>query len=180
VTTTYVDRLYDEFTALLKHLEGSGEVSLISSVDENFKKSLLLAAASLFEAEITAAVLNYYHEVVDGNTLIPSIVKIKAVTRQYHTWFAWERNNANQFIALFGDDFKLYMKNFIEENELEIPIRNFMEIGRDRNRLVHENFASFSLEKTAEEIFNSYRSAYQFVRLVPKALKYCTCSTTAG
>ena len=29
--------------------------------------------------------------------MIPSLVKNKAVSRQYHTWFDWNSNNANAF-----------------------------------------------------------------------------------
>ena len=38
-----------------------------------------------------------------------------------------------------------------------------MEIGRDRNRMVHDDFGSFSLEKTSEEIYETYRIGSRFV-----------------
>ena len=47
----------------------------------------------------------------------------------------------------------------------------FMEIGRDRNRLVHQNFGSFSLEKTSSEIYDAFRLATKFVDWFPDALR---------
>jgi hypothetical protein len=50
-------------------------------------------------------------------------------------------------------------------------ILDFLEIGRERNRLVHQDYGTFFLEKSAEEIFGSYASAMVFVDFVPKALR---------
>ena len=50
-------------------------------------------------------------------------------------------------------------------------ISAFLEIGRERNRLVHQDYGSFFLEKSAEEIFGLYVSAMVFVDFVPKALR---------
>ena len=55
--------------------------------------------------------------------------------------------------------------------DLENSIGAFIEIGRDRNRLVHENFASFSLEKTSKEIYGLYRSALKFVDWFPVEIR---------
>jgi len=93
-------------------------------------------------------------------------------SRQYHTWFDWTRNNANTFFAMFGDGFKGHMAKVIDGDEnLAKSISDFMEIGRERNRLVHQDYGSFFLEKTAEEIFASYASALLFVEFIPKALR---------
>ena len=35
------------------------------------------------------------------------------------------------------------------EAQLDESIRAFLEIGRERNRLVHQNYGMFTLEKTA-------------------------------
>jgi hypothetical protein len=45
-----------------------------------------------------------------------------------------------------------------------------MELGAERNRLVHTDFGSFSLEKTSEEIYDLYKKALKFVESFPTLL----------
>ena len=73
------------------------------------------------------------------------------------------------------------MKKKVEDDEeLSDAIRAFLEIGNDRNRLVHQDFGSFFLEKTAEEIYSRYRSAIKFVDAVPEALSEFTEMPVGG
>jgi RiboL-PSP-HEPN len=169
---TVVDKLYGEFLALVQMMDRYGAVSFRNTLNDNFRKAILLCAASHFEFKITSDVIDYCVEISSGNSLVPSLVKNKAVSRQYHTWFDWNRSNANTFFAMFGDDFKSHMSSLIEADQnLVKSISDFMEIGRERNRLVHQDYGSFFLEKTAEEIFASCASALVFVEFIPKALR---------
>jgi len=174
-TETIVDRYYADFAALVTHLDAVGEVSLRSVVEANFRKVLLLAAASYFEWLITQNILDFVGQFSNNNGAIVELVKNQAVSRQFHSLFAWDANNANKFYACFGEDFKVFMKAGIDaDKELESCVRAFMEIGRERNRLVHTDFGSFSLEKTAEEIYQLYKNAFRFVELIPVKLhEYC-------
>ena len=52
-----------------------------------------------------------------------------------------------------------------------IPSAHSNELGRERNRLVHQNFGVVPLEKTTEEIHELYRRALLFVESVPAALR---------
>jgi len=175
---TVVEAFYGEFVAIVQLLDRYGAVSFRNTVNDNFRKTLLLCAASHFEHRITSDVISFCSEVTKGNSLIPALVKSRAVARQYHTWFSWNANNANAFFASFGDEFRDYMVKRVENNdELARSIRDFMEIGRDRNRLVHQDFGNFTLEKTAEEIFALYASAIVFVELIPKLLREYSSST---
>jgi predicted DNA-binding antitoxin AbrB/MazE fold protein len=47
--------------------------------------------------------------------------------------------------------------------DLGKSVRAFLELGQQRNRLVHQNFASFALEKTSDEIFALYTEALPFI-----------------
>lgn len=175
--SSIVERLHSEFRDLLVVLDDASEISLRSTADENFRKALLLAASSYFERIITGSVLSFVSSVSNGNPLVTNLVRNKAVSRQYHTWFNWDGKNANQFYGLFGKEFKTHMENRIDEDDdLDQAVRAFLEIGRDRNRLVHQDFGAFTLEKTSEEIFQLYRKAKQFVDEIPKALQTYTQS----
>jgi hypothetical protein len=70
---------------------------------------------------------------------------------------------------MFGDDFRSHMVEVVKlDQNMAKSISDFLEIGRERNRLVHQDYGSFFLEKSAEEIFGSYVSAMVFVDFVPK------------
>jgi hypothetical protein len=169
---TVVDRLHEDFAGLLAVLDGAGEVSLRTVADENFRKSLLLAAASYFERRMTESVLTFVEEATNRNGLIAALVRNKAVSRQYHTWFEWKGSNANSFFGLFGNGFRDFMKARIRrDGELNDSVRAFLELGRERNRLVHQDFGAVPLEKTTEEIHALYRRAMLFVETVPTALR---------
>lgn len=172
VPATVVDLLHENFAGLLGVLDEAGEVSLRAVADENFRKSLLLAAASYFERRMTETVLSFVGDATNGNVLVAALVRNKAVSRQYHTWFQWDTGNANSFFGLFGNDFRDFMKRRIKDDVgLDDSVRAFLEIGRERNRLVHQDFGAFTLEKTTEEIHALYRRAMRFVEAVPGALR---------
>ena len=169
---TVVDRLHRDFAGLLAVLDEAGEVSLRSVADENFRKSLVLAAASYFERRMMEAVLTFVEDATNRNALVAALVRNKAVSRQYHTWFEWKGNNANSFFGLFGNDFRDFMKARIRgDGDLDDSVRAFLELGRERNRLVHQDFGAVPLEKTTEEIHALYRRATLFVASVPAALR---------
>ena len=99
-----------------------------------------------------------------GCEVVMEFVRNKAVERQFHTYFQWNERNTNSFFGLFGEGFKSYMIRRVKEDEdYEQAMRAFLELGNDRNRLIHQNFGTFTLEKTSEEIFAHYKKAYLFV-----------------
>jgi hypothetical protein len=171
MSATVVDRLHSEFTDLVSVLDSAGEPSLRSVAEDNLRKSLLMAAASFFERRMSEAVLAFVAAVTADGHVLTWLVKNKAVSRQYHTWFDWERKNANSFFGLFGADFQECMKKCVSDDaELKTSIEAFLEVGRERNRLVHQDFGSFTLEKTADEIYTLYSTAMKFVEWFPTAI----------
>lgn len=171
--STPVDRLYNESTLVIRAL-GNSEPSLAIAAGDNFRKALVLAAASYFEHRVSTCVLEFVRERTDGSNLVMAFVKNKAISRQYHTWFKWEDRNANQFFGLFGSEFKQMMSERIKaSDDLGVSIRAFLEVGNERNKLVHQDFASFALEKTLDEIYALYRQALLFVDDLAKHLREC-------
>ncbi len=171
--TTVVDRLFIELTELKQILKDRGEISLYSSADENFKKSLLLAAASYFDYRLRHLLLLFFAKHTPGSTVVSEFAKNTVInSRQYHSLFEWETKNANKFYRLFGDGFKTFMR----KRETDLPkftesVEAFLEIGRDRNRLVHQNFAAYVLEKDASEIYEIYKKAQPFVEDLSSCLE---------
>ena len=172
MSTTGVDTLHNEFSALISLLDAQMEPSLRAIVESNFRKSLLLAAASYFESRMIVCVMTFAEEVAGQGSMLVEFVRVKGVDRQYHAWFDWGENNATKFFALFGAEFKSFMKAKLRaDGPLEKAVSSFLEIGRDRNRLVHGDFASFSLEKTTDDIYASYKSGLGFVEAMPALLR---------
>lgn len=159
-----VESLYNQTNELNEYLLNSGEPSLKSTADSNLRKSILLASASFFEKEIVDSILIYVQKISSDNKKVVSFVKNKALTRQYHTLFNWNDKNCNSFLSLFGDDFKNGFKKLIENNkDLDDAVKAFLEIGAERNRLVHQDFGQYSLEKTSKEIFELHKKATYFL-----------------
>jgi hypothetical protein len=168
---TAIDRLFVESTEITKALQASSEMSLQIAASDNFRKALLLAAASYFEHRICNHVLEFVNLRSGGSVLISSFVRNKAIARQYHSWFEWEGKNANKFFALFGPDFRALMSKRINESEsLKSSVAAFLEVGNERNKLVHQDYATFAFEKTLDEVYRLYKEALPFVELVPAAL----------
>ena len=169
---TIVDRLYSDFKQLVEHLNKSVEPSLCSAAEDNFRKSLLLAAASYFEDRLTAELVSFVGRASNRNILVTEFVRIRAISRQYFSLFEWEAGNANKFFSCFGNAFSTFMKAEVKaDDELAKAIKAFIEIGLERNRLVHQNFGTFTLEKTAEEIFTLYQTASAFIDVIPVKLQ---------
>jgi hypothetical protein len=169
-----VDRIHKEFTDLIEFLQKNGEISLQSAADDTFRKVLTISAASYFEHTLTGIVMEFV-ESAAPEALVTSLVRNKAVNRQYHTWFKWDLKNANQFFSMFGDEFKEHMGALVRGSAaLDTAIKAFLEIGEGRNRLAHENFAAFVMEKTADEIFKLYQDALLFVDSVRTELRSCS------
>ena len=116
MAVTVVDRLHEEVKGILSVLGGSEEYELRSAADDHLKKSLLMAAASHFERSLTEAVMDFAEEAYGTDHVLPKLIRNKAVTRQYHTWFDWQARNANRFFGLFGDDFKKHVSSKIADS----------------------------------------------------------------
>ena len=81
----------------------------------------------------------------------------------------WE--NCNSFIGLFGEDFKKYFAEKVKADEsLEQSIKCFLEIGSERNRMVHQDFGQYTLEKTSDEILLLHRQAKNFLEVLTVSL----------
>ncbi|WP_352665127.1 HEPN domain-containing protein [Mesorhizobium sp. M0166] len=140
-----VDTIYEEFVATYDVLGRAGEISLQNSLDGNSRKSILLSAASYFENAL-ANIVEEFARNSSANTMVGDLIKARVISRQYHTWFDWDKNNANKFYQMFGDVFREHMTSLVRNRvQFDEAAKAFLEIGRDRNRLVHQDFGSFDL-----------------------------------
>jgi hypothetical protein len=162
-----VDQIYQENLELLEFLKENNEVSFMAQFNTVSTKTLLLSAASYFEHEICKIIQDFIERKTQGNECIVSIVKQKVIERQYHTYFSWKdwnTGNVNTFLRLFGETFQQRRSSEIKADiKLKSAVIAFLELGNERNKLVHQNFADYSIEKTAEEVYELYQKATLFI-----------------
>ena len=163
--------MYEEYIAVIEHLE-SAPPAIQVAVEEGLRKGLLLAAASYFEQRVTEILVEFARDSSSGNERLVEFVNRQALSRRYHTMFNWSGRNINQFWGLFGQSFRSSMAERVRgDAELDGGIRSFLELGNERNQLVHEDYGSFPLEKTSGQIYESYRSALRFIDALPALLR---------
>jgi len=172
-----VRRLHEEFQAVCLVLKEQEETSLEVSMRAQWSKAIVLASASFFERELCSCILE---TVPAAFPLLKEFVQRQALSRRYHTLFSWDAKNANSFFGLFGPDFADRAKSAVSEDpELQSAVRAFLGLGQQRNAMVHGDFASFSLDATAEEVFSKFEAAQRFVSWVAGRLRETQPSAAA-
>lgn len=168
------DRVTQQFAdseELYNYCFQNGEITFSSYIDDAYKKILILSAASFFEKVITESIKGFSKKLCPYDQRITSFIENKALKRQYHQLFNWEANNTNKFWSLFGDDLKSFVREYIKDHpDLEIAEKNFIDLGEQRNLLVHKNFAEFDVNVTRNDIYKKYCSAKVFVEFVSDVL----------
>jgi hypothetical protein len=103
--------------------------------------------------------------------MVKSLVKSKVIERQYHTYFDWKNRSANSFYKLFGGEFADSIKLKIKsDDKLKESEKAFLEIGSERNLLVHENFLGYQLNKTVDEILELFKKACDYISFLKDVL----------
>ena len=169
---TAEERLKDELDELMRFLLRS-EPSLATSASATLTKALVLAGASEIEVDVQQHIVDYYVEISGEDAAhAAAFVEKKAVKRQYHTYFDWDKPSANPFFALFGPVFSVRLKAQMKaDEEFATSVRAFLQIGSLRNQIVHQNFAAFTLELTPDEVHAMCVSARLFVDRLPAILR---------
>lgn len=166
-----LDSYFDERVEIARLLEEAAEPSLLNVYQTDLPKVLVLAVASRFERDVVDHIETFFTETSQHDSA-SIFVKKKALNRQYHQLFEWDRNTATSFTGLFGPDCTENFKIQVKENEwLETAVQDFMYLGRTRNQLVHMDLASFSVALTPAEVQSKYLSAARFVAVIPHVIR---------
>jgi hypothetical protein len=170
--TNAVDEFYANYIELV-NLIPSRNLSLQNWAHENFRRVLVLAMANYLENEITN-LLKEFSRTKSGNEPLRSFVRNKAIERQYHTYFDWKGHNANRFFSLFGKDFAEQASSEVKQYPaLDEAIKAFLEIGKTRNTLIHENLHVVDIgNKTAKEFYDLFNKSLNFITFMKRNLVY--------
>jgi RiboL-PSP-HEPN len=167
---TEVERVFGELDALRSLLENSKDLSARSNFESLAAKSLLLSAASFFERHICDMIMDCAK--TNGTPLpVAEFMWRQALSRKYHTMFDWKVSNLNKFFALFGESAKQSLMDAALQDGAKKSIDAFIYINNQRNNLVHQNYATYSLEATFQEIWDKYQEAAKFCTWFDQKLK---------
>ena len=165
-----IESLIERHKEISHFLDDHKEITLRDYADGEFRKVLVLSIASFFEQQITDAVASLAAST--NSKPVENLIRRKANSRQYHTYFNWEGKNANAFLGLFGDEFKDEVGQEIRSNpSLDEGCKSFLQLGLERNSLVHSNFASAPMDRTLEEIQDSFGKALDFIDYLSKRIQ---------
>lgn len=158
-----IQKFINNYHELYDFLMLQGMVSESIEVNNHYRKILLLSCASYYESQITDIIQKFVKKYSEDDRVF-DFINNKAIQRQYHTLFDWKSSNINSFLGLFGTDFKQKIVNEIKaDNNLQECIDAFLTIGDERNKMVHENFLEYKLEKTFEEIVSLHNKATSLI-----------------
>lgn len=165
-----IHNLLNDYEELKKFLLENNQITFEFFQTEIFRKYLLISCASLFENQIQLIIVELSEKHSDSKTIV-SLIKAKAIERQYHTYFDWKNKSANSFYKLFGNDFAEKMKTKIKSDEnIKEAEKAFLELGSERNLLVHENFLNYPLNKTVAEISELFTKATRYIEFIREEL----------
>lgn len=158
-----IQTFIDDYNELHSFLFDNGKISESITISDHYRKILLLSCASYYEAKIIEIIKTFIENKASDDR-ITSFVTAKAIERQYHTYFDWDSSNINRFLSMFGSDFKEQVSAEIKANKkLEEQVKAFISIGAERNKMVHNNFLEYTLNKTFDEIIELYDKANLFI-----------------
>ena len=124
---TVIDSIVAENILLTSYLESAEEWSMRSNVDGSFRKVLLMSAASYFEFHICSNIVQIFSDKTNGWEPVSAFTKNKGISRQFHSFFNWERRNANSFFALFGPGFKQRRESQVKNDPTpESSVKSFL------------------------------------------------------
>ena len=177
LTSPRIEELWRDQQALTEYLSSRAEGTLSGRVDEVFTKTLIIAAASFFETELTDMIVALFRRPLEDFDELVEFVKNFAMRRRYFQLFDWGTEgrpapNANHFYRLFGNDFTAFMQRRIQEDDgLANSISAFLEIGNMRNYIVHNDYADVTINRTGKEVYNLYTDAMKFLYEFPQAVR---------
>jgi len=166
-----IQKFIEDYKNLNNFLISNGQISSSVDINEHYRKILLLSCASYYETQIID-ILKAFVKLNSNDDRIFSFMNNKAIQRQYYTYFDWDQtNNINKFLGMFGEEFKTTISNEIKSNnDLALQVKAFLEIGSERNKMVHRNFLEYKLDKTFDEITELHNKAQLFIEYIRQKL----------
>lgn len=160
-----VDLVFTEYTELIEAV-GTKSPSTLTALNRVYPKHILIAAASSLEEQVKVQILPDLFERY-GNSAIREFIATNVLKRGYHSLFDWNANTASKLFSAFGSEAKDRSKEYSRMNStFSEGQQAFMQLGRLRNELVHNDYASRSVSVTPDDVHDMYLKAREFINLI--------------
>jgi hypothetical protein len=160
-----VERIHQDLLAIKVVVGTTSDISAIAAYGEHSAKTLLLAGASYFERRVTATI-QIYVDRATGSGALKHFAYHQAVDRKFFSLFDFSPDvkTINSFLSKFGPNFASWAKSdFLKQGIDKDAQIAFLDFCRLRNSLVHNNYATFSINKTLAEVKSAFDGASKLV-----------------
>ncbi len=196
----YVEKVYSNFSAILKHLSklkpqgvDEDEDSIIQgrgNFETHGRKFIIIMAASYYEKIVMEILETYISKIEDK---FAKNLSLKLIKEKYSSLFNFdidkfyypEGDNGQEkrkaivgkiytFLKKFGEDFNRYCEKEINKDaELEQAIEYFLTINCWRNGLVHGRYDEDFIKRLPrmESIHEQFLESKKFIDWLPKVLE---------
>lgn len=165
-----VASLYEDYLGLVDALAQESPSGL-AALNRSYHKHLLMAAASSLENRVKSLLPDIFVRL--GRPELGAFVERQVTSRGYHTLFDWRTGRAQGFFASFGQAcgaaFRADLKS---DSRLLAEHDAFMRLGQLRNEVVHNDYASRTIDLTPLEVMELYAVASGF----PERFEYYICA----
>ncbi|MBD8518782.1 hypothetical protein IFU11_17705 [Plantibacter sp. CFBP 8804] len=155
--------LHEDYEALVADLSSSP--SGLTALNRSFHKHLLVAAASSLEERVKRITIDLFRD--HGSIELSKFVEVNVMVRSYHSLFAWKEEKAAPFFASFGEQ---CISGFKEKLSSDDDMKNehdaFMRLGNLRNQVVHNDYATFPISLTPDDVISLYKMALAFTERI--------------
>lgn len=166
-----LDAEFKKLEAIVAELISSGKVDMSIDAQHLFAKVFAVCAGSCCEVEIVRILEEYVNWQSRGDDKLFRFVHTVAIDKKYFSLFDWERAEASAFFSKFGKDFADCMKfAMAKDRSLAEAVRSFLELGKQRNNLVHNDLARIEFEDTLVDVAKKFSAAEAFLDVLPTYL----------
>ena len=124
VTNNRIEELWNDHNDLADYLQSNNQLRLLSRVQDSFRKTLIIAAASYFEMQLTETIVGLYDTADHGAGGLAEFVRSQAIGRRFAQLFQWDRRNANYFYShVWPRQFADHMKQKVRKRPVFEMIR---------------------------------------------------------
>lgn len=166
-----VERVHGELVLIESIIAQSGDMSAATAFASHSAKVLLLTGASYFERAIIGAIEQHVHSGT-SSPLVKHFTLHQSVERKFFALFDFsaDTKNINGFLSKFGPDFSQWAKEDLKTSGVSADIQlAFLDLCRLRNSLVHNNYATFDINKTLSEVRSDFDKAMKLVTWIESA-----------
>lgn len=152
---------YNEALGLIDPLQ---HPSLYVSLNTEFQKSLFVACGSWCEATFISLISRYVDLVTDEGP-IKSLVKKKALDRQFFRYIHPDDKEGKGFLSFFGDNVKaLGLKDLKADGHLGECRDSFFQLCQIRDELLHREYYNQGSPNSIDEIVEKLVEAEEFTQ----------------